>query len=71
VAHVISVLLSADLLIRCSKTAFLEEPILQIKPDIGLFIRSCVMRGPLFEKRILSHVASGKQRRSRDEKHLM
>jgi hypothetical protein len=42
----------AVLLIRSPKTAFFEEPILQFKPYIGLFIRGFVIRGPVFEERI-------------------
>ncbi len=45
-----AVFLSAVSLIRGPKTAFLEEPILQFKPYIGLFIRSFVIRGPIFEE---------------------
>ncbi len=35
-----------------SKTAFFEEPILQFKPYIGLFIRGFVIRDPIFKERI-------------------
>jgi hypothetical protein len=44
--------LSAVSLIRGPKTAFFEEPILQFKPCIGLFIRGFEIRGPIFEEGI-------------------
>jgi hypothetical protein len=35
-----------------SKNCLLEEPSLQFKPYIGLFIRGFVICGPIFEERI-------------------
>ncbi len=43
--------LSVVSIIRGPKTAFFEEPMVQFKPYIGLFIHGFVIRGPIFEER--------------------
>ncbi len=46
------VFISAVSFIRVPYSAFFEEPMLQYKPYIGLFIRGFLIRGPIFEERI-------------------